>query len=286
MLSISSASSGAQLSTQAALARVLADQSATVERLATLRRINRGSDDPAGLIAAEHLQAEITALEVAEGNASRAEAVIALADSALGQVGELVNSIESSVLAASGFLSDEERAAYQLQIDSALEAIDRIGATTSFGGTKLLDGSLGELSVVLSADVSQVESVPLPQVSGATLGGAAGMLNELRSGGSASLASGNYSTAATIARQARSQILASRAELGAFQKYTLGTSREVLSQSVVELTKGLSEIRDANIAEEAARLVRGRFLAGAALSGLRSRGTEARRMAELLTRME
>ena len=47
-----------------------------------------------------------------------------------------------SEAANSGALSDQQIAANQLQIDSSLEAIDRISQTTSFQGRRLLDGSL------------------------------------------------------------------------------------------------------------------------------------------------
>lgn len=48
--------------------------------------------------------------------------------------------------ANSKVMSDSEIAANQLQIDSSLEAINRIANTTSFQGRKLLDGSLDYLT--------------------------------------------------------------------------------------------------------------------------------------------
>ena len=70
--------------------------------------------------------------------------MIATADSALGQVSSLLNDIRGLVSQAAntGALSDEQIAANQLQIDSSLQAIDRISQTTSFQGRRLLDGSL------------------------------------------------------------------------------------------------------------------------------------------------
>ncbi len=66
----------------------------------------------------------------------------------LGQVSSLLNDIRGLVVEAanSGALSDEEIAANQLQIDSSLEAINRIAQTTTFQGRKLLDGSLDFVS--------------------------------------------------------------------------------------------------------------------------------------------
>src|SRR5688572_27004739 len=160
MTRINSFLGSGSLTAQAALWKSLREENRSLERLATLQRINRGSDDPAGLIAAAALESELTAIETAEQNASRAEALLSVADSAMSQVGELINTVESSALAAAGDgATDAEKAAYQQQIDAALEAIDRIGNTTQFNGRKLLDGSASSLSFVFSADPANVSTV-------------------------------------------------------------------------------------------------------------------------------
>ncbi len=116
-------------------------------RLSTGLRINSGADDPAGLIASETLRRDITAVDKAISNSEKAGQLIATADSALGQVSNLLNDIRGLVTEAAnaGVLSDEQIAAQQLQVDSSLEAIDRIAASTTFQGRKILDGSLGFL---------------------------------------------------------------------------------------------------------------------------------------------
>ncbi|REJ66869.1 MAG: flagellin [Planctomycetota bacterium] len=113
-------------------------------RLSTGLRINTGKDDPAGLIASEVLRSDIVSVERAITNSERANQLIATADSALGQVSSLLNDIRALVSEAAntGALSEEQIAANQLQVDSSLEAIDRISQTTSFQGRRLLDGSL------------------------------------------------------------------------------------------------------------------------------------------------
>jgi flagellin len=115
-----------------------------LNRLSTGLRINSGKDDPAGLIGSENLRRDITATRRAIGNSERASQMIATADSALGQVSSLLNDIRGLMVEAanSGVLSDEQIAANQLQLDSSLEAIDRIAKTTTFQGRSLLDGSL------------------------------------------------------------------------------------------------------------------------------------------------
>lgn len=143
------------------------DLNSALTRLSTGLRINNGSDDPAGLIAAEALRSEITGLGKAITNTQRASQIISTADSALGQVGSLLNDVRGLVAEAanSGALSDEEIAANQLQIDSSLEAINRIAQTTTFQGRKLLDGSLD-----YNTSASSVSSLTDVDISKAQLG--------------------------------------------------------------------------------------------------------------------
>ncbi|TWT99359.1 B-type flagellin [Botrimarina colliarenosi] len=122
--------------------------SQSLTRLSTGLRINTGKDDPAGLIASENLRSDITSIKKAITNTDRANQVIATADSALGQVSSLLNDIRGLVTesANAGALSDEQIAANQLQVDSSLEALNRIAQTTTFQGRRLLDGSLDFLT--------------------------------------------------------------------------------------------------------------------------------------------
>lgn len=134
----------ASLVGQNTLGRSNADLNQALTRLSTGLRINTGKDDPAGLIASENLRSDITSIRKAISNTDRANQVIATADSALGQVSSLLNDIRGLVTesANSGALSEDQIAANQLQVDSSLEALNRIAQTTTFQGRKLLDGSL------------------------------------------------------------------------------------------------------------------------------------------------
>jgi flagellin len=115
-----------------------------LERLSTGIRINRGKDDPAGLIVSERIATDIKGIEQAIKNGERASAVISTTESALAEITDLLNSIKSLAVEAAntGAVSDEERDANQLQINSAIQSITRISNTATFGGLKLLDGSL------------------------------------------------------------------------------------------------------------------------------------------------
>src|SRR5687767_15191139 len=133
------------LTAQRGLARSNKALNQTLERLSSGLKINRGADDPAGLIASETLRSEISGVHQAIDNSSRASNVIATAEGALGEVASLLLNIKDLIVEAanSGALSPEEIAANQLQVDSAVESITRISNTTTFAGLKLLNGSLG-----------------------------------------------------------------------------------------------------------------------------------------------
>ncbi len=131
-----------------------------LQRLSTGLRINRGADDPAGLIVSERLRSEIRAVDQGIDNAERASSVISTAEGALAEVSELLTSIKALVVEAAntGAISAEERAANQLQIDSAINSITRISNTASFAGLKLLDGSLDYLtSGINSTNIAQTK---------------------------------------------------------------------------------------------------------------------------------
>jgi flagellin len=116
----------------------------SLERLSTGLRINRGSDDPAGLIASENLRAERAGIEQAIDNAERASNLVGTAEGGLAEVSSLLQELQSLVTEAanSGGLSAEEIDANQQQVDSILNTINRLANNVQFNGKKLLDGSL------------------------------------------------------------------------------------------------------------------------------------------------
>ncbi len=123
------------------------DLNTSLERLSTGLKINRGADNPAGLIVSERLRTEIVGIDQAVSNIERATNVIATTESALQEINNLLTDIKGLTIEAAntGAFSQEEIEANQLQIDSAIESITRISNTTSFAGLKLLNGSLDYL---------------------------------------------------------------------------------------------------------------------------------------------
>ncbi len=120
------------------------DLNVRLERLSTGLKINRGADDPAGLIASEVLRSQIRGISQAIENSQRAVNVISVAEAALNEVSSLILDLRGLIThsANTGAISQSEIEADQLQVDSILEAIDRIANTTSFAGRRLIDGSL------------------------------------------------------------------------------------------------------------------------------------------------
>ena len=135
----------------------------SLNRLSSGLKINSGRDNPSGLIAAETLRSQITAIEQSIKNSNRANNVIATADGALGEIGSLLNQIRGLVQEGlnEGALSQEERQANQLQIDAALSAINRIASNTTFAGDKLLDGSKAFTRIISTADAAKLADVQI-----------------------------------------------------------------------------------------------------------------------------
>jgi flagellin len=246
-------------------------------RLSTLKRINRASDDPAALIATETLNSELTSIQAAQSNAARAVGAIHVADSGMSEVGNLLNSIRGNVMeAAGGFLSDSEMDAKQIEINAAVEAVNRISSYTSYGGRKLLNGSAEQMVLNFSPSPDDTSTLSLPNVHATNLGGESGTLSEMTTGGSLSLESGNFSGMIDTLDAARDQVLHARAEAGAFEKYSIESSMRVLDHMEESVTAGISRLFDADVAQEASNLLRAQILVEAGISmvgtSTRSRG--------------
>ncbi|HPM25683.1 MAG TPA: flagellin, partial [Phycisphaerae bacterium] len=120
-------------------------QSNVLGQMATGYKINRGADDPAGLLAVTSIDSELTSVNAGIASNQRTDAILGVADGALGQIASAISDIQrlANESANEAGLTADEIAANQAQIDDALAAIDRIVSSTQFNGKKLLDGSLG-----------------------------------------------------------------------------------------------------------------------------------------------
>ncbi len=272
----SSLLSGSDLTSLFSLNRSYSLLNKSALRLSTLKKINSGADDPAGLIAVEELNSELAAIQAANSNASRAAGAIHVADSGMSEIGNLLNSIRGNVIEASGgFLSDSQMEAKQIEINAAVEAVNRISSYTSYGGRKLLDGSAKEMTLNFSPSPGETSVLSLPNVHATALGGESGTLRDLTSGGALSLASGDFSGMIETLDAARDQVLYARAEAGAFEKYSIESSQRILDEAEVQHSASLSQLFDTDVAEETSNMLRAQILVQAGLSML-GKSTESR----------
>ncbi len=117
----------------------------SIERLSTGLRINRASDDAAGMAIASKMTSQIKGLGQASRNAADGTSVLQIADGALNEVHSMLQRMrELSVQAANGTNTPDDLDAIQLEIASLTEEVDRISRDTEFNTKPLLDGTLDQ----------------------------------------------------------------------------------------------------------------------------------------------
>jgi flagellin len=136
-------------------------------------------------------------------------------------------------------------------------------------------GSLGNISVsgqALSFQLGSSPSTPavlsLPSILTSTLGGAAGRLSSLRTGGANSVLSGNAAAAFSIASDSFDQLLTYQARVGSFSRTTLDSAEAVLNTLEVNLNDAIDSVEKVDEARETALLARNQLLADNAIAAL------------------
>jgi flagellin len=130
--------------------------SQSMEKLSSGFRINRASDDPAGLVISEQFRAQIAGLNRAIQNSEGSINMIQTAEGALTEINSLlVKMRELAIHAANeGFNDTAQLDADQAEIANSIATIDRIAANTQFGTKKLLDGSKDNIATITSSNTS------------------------------------------------------------------------------------------------------------------------------------
>ncbi|MET1004113.1 MAG: flagellin [Propionibacteriaceae bacterium] len=151
--------------------------SKSLEKLSSGFRINRAADDAAGLSISEGLRSQVGGLKVAVRNAQDGISVAQTAEGALNEVTSILQRMRDlSVQTANGGSNDSEaKAAAQKEFGQLNEELDRIGKTTSFGKSKLLDGSFGNAQQAAGTKTSALPAgamtMTITEVGGQALGG-------------------------------------------------------------------------------------------------------------------
>lgn len=130
------------LNSHANLQKTDASLSKSLERLSSGLRINRSADDAAGMSIANLLKSQSLGLGQAIKNANDGISIVQIADAALDESVNILNSIkQKAVQAAQDGQTLESRKAIQADINKLLKEMDDIAQTTAFNGMKLLSGN-------------------------------------------------------------------------------------------------------------------------------------------------
>ena len=149
----------------------------TMESLSTGSRINKASDDAAGLSIRENMTAQIKGLNAAVRNANDAISMLQTADGALNEVADMLQRMrELGTLAQNDTYSTAQRVAMNDEFTQLQSEIDRIADNTQWNGMNLLDGTGGNwgggslFTFQVGANAGQTISVAIAGMGIASLG--------------------------------------------------------------------------------------------------------------------
>ena len=127
-----------------ALSRNGQAQQQTMQQLSTGKRINRASDDSAGLAIRETMTAQINGLNTAIKNANDGISLLQTADGALSETSSLLQRMrELAVMSVNDTYSTAQKTAMSTEYVALASQITQIAANTQFNGMDLLSGSGG-----------------------------------------------------------------------------------------------------------------------------------------------
>nr|WP_297347866.1 flagellin [uncultured Glaciecola sp.] len=227
------------------------------ERLSSGFRINRASDDAAGLQIAERMTTQVNGLNQAVRNANDA---ISLTQTAEGAMSETTSSLQRirqlAVQSQNGINSSADRTALQKEVSALKSEINRISTDTQFNSVDLLGGDFSA-AFLIGANSGQTISVNLQ---GSSLGGISGFDTiGLGLSGLSVATFGEASAALASIDAAISGIGGARADLGALTNRFQSTIRNLTNIS--ENVQGArSQIRDTDFAAETAELTRNQII--------------------------
>lgn len=234
--------------------------SSVYQKLSSGSRINKACDDAAGLAIADSLKAQQSVATVAIRNANDGISSIAIADGAMSEISNVLTRLaELSEQSANGTYNTTQRSAISAEFVALGSEIERIAATTKFNGVNLLDG---KTNMVLQVGF---DSASTSQISYSGVSGTLASLGLANAGESALAYSLNGAT--TEAGQSASRLaldavnnaiqsLASiRGNLGAVES-RLNVAINNISVAKENFASAESQIRDTDVASEAAELTR------------------------------
>jgi flagellin len=125
-----------------------------MERLSSGFRINRASDDAAGLAVSEKLKAQIGGLDQASRNSQDGISMIQTGEGALDEVQTMMQRMRTlAVQASSDTNSQTERDNIKLEMGQLTKEINSMTTRTKFNGQSLLNGALTTNQVTAATDL-------------------------------------------------------------------------------------------------------------------------------------
>lgn len=225
----------------------------SLERLSSGLRINRASDDAAGLAIAEGFSSRVRGLAVAQRNAQDGISLLQTTEGALGEVTNILQRMrELAVQAANGTNNGTNRDALDLEIDQLKAQVTFIANNTEFNGINPLAGTVTQ-TITLQVGVEKGQTIALAIKPG---GIAASGINI--TGVDVSTIAAAENALATL-DTALETVGLRRASLGASQnrlEFTINTLAIEEENSIA----AESAIRDANIATETILFTRNQIL--------------------------
>jgi flagellin len=242
------------------------------ERLSSGLRIVRAKDDAAGLAIADNLRADGRIASVAIRNANDGISLISIADGALDQMSSVLTRMaELSEQSANGVLASSQRSALQQEFTALGSEIERIALTTTFNGLTLLSGG-ASVGLQVGFNSSSNSQITFTGVDGtlAAIGlasaGTSKLIFSINAAGVDTVGQEAARSALDAVKLAIGSLTTNRGTLGAAES-RLGVAITNLSVARENFAAAESQIRDVDVAEEAANLTRLNILqqAGAAV---------------------
>ncbi|MBK8190506.1 MAG: flagellin FliC [Vampirovibrionales bacterium] len=261
----------------------------SLERLASGMRINRSSDDAAGLTISETLIGQIRGNQKALQNAQDGVSILQIAEGSLGVINNNLQRMrELAVQAANDTNSQSQRDSIAREVRTLAEDIERISQATEFNGIHLLDGSAlnarlqigpGTTLATNTIDISSalqnagIDSNSVPPGIGVINSAAAlfASLNDIFdpvAGTSPDLSSGaNARTFIGSIQSAIDSVTSRMSIIGSLQNQ-LQSAIDNLQIGIENFSASNSRIRDLDIASESSTLVQNQILQQSAVSVL------------------
>jgi flagellin len=248
----------------------------TIERLTTGKRINKASDDAAGLAIANKLSADIKIAGQAQRNANDGISYLQVADGALDQVTSLLTrAAQLAQQAQTGTISDSNRANLDAEFQNIITTMANIGSNTNFNGTAIFNSTGSATNVTIQAGDYGTFTVAIAGISSnstTALGLSTG--NNLKTTTAAA-------TVATALASALNSVSTMRASIGANEAQLNATS-DILGVQVQNFTAAQSQIMDANIADEVVNLTKFQILNQSGTSALAKSNQSSQQILALL----